>query len=210
MKIIKFDHITYVAARDHKDDVFLRLKGGHELEWYEEERENISGKSRFFQETHKTHDLYFWKPIKEELPIEAVFYDSTTSENKEPITMSGRTLYGRYSDATASAEALEIIGAKGIVHNDNKISCTLKGVLDKEDVSLVLSEGRNEQQVYLDANGLGCITLIVNEIEPRADQILSVTPPENFSVNGRMLQISFAECSAINCIFELITLKGRK
>lgn len=208
MKIIKFDHVTYIGRRGTEEDIFLSLNESHTLQWFEKNRNNIKSKESFFCSEQKDHDLYYWKPVKSELPVESVFYNTVENSNN-PLKIIGRTIYGKYRASDVVISILEAIGAKDIRLENQIISCSIHGVFDRESVILCLVQSKETFDECLDSEGYGCLTLMMNSIETVDIKDVQMTEPELFFVNGRNLKISFIESKEINTIFELITLEDK-
>ena len=85
--IIKFDHISYVAAKSEIGNI---LKDKGEPKFKEIGLKNIDVKYPLMKNPQPDHDLYFYDC---DIPTEYIFYNQVCSNTTNPDQGGGATLY---------------------------------------------------------------------------------------------------------------------
>lgn len=205
--IVKFDHITYIAAQKEKKLVLNKFRNGKQL-FQEIGKENPKEKFRLMRKQQSFFDMYFFH--EEALPVEVLFYDQVFFNNDLFVKFQRSTIYAQSSDLLACRKIFNLIGFKDLDINREYLKCNIKGIFDKRDFWLVVEKTENIELPYLDDHGYGCIAFLVNDLEKiiQAANIMEeteiFTEPEDMLVNGRNLQISFCRWKILNIIIEFI------
>lgn len=202
--VLKFDHISLIANRESKDSIMDNFKSTYKFQ--ELNLMNVQIKKLFMKEWQNTHDLIFFDATEDQLPIEVILYDSVL--DKTNVTINQNTIYGSYSNCKTAVNFLKCIFGNKVKFENNIITCNMRGVLDKQDIHLVLSPS-NDVEVFLDSAGYGAVTVFVNNCAFENSPSTLVTDFETTIVNQKALQICFAKCDAINIIFELIKMERK-
>ncbi|MCR5688482.1 MAG: hypothetical protein K6G58_10735 [Lachnospiraceae bacterium] len=197
--IVKFDHITYVAPRQEKDSI---LRGLPEPDFFEEGLRNLEGKLGLMKNPADDHDLYFFGSG---YPTEYIFYDKVGEQSL--IKLEDGTVFGRYSDREGAKDFLEGVLGCSVTEEDGKLVCSMKGVLDRNDYPLILTEASDGFTAYADDCGYGVPALIVNDGHTVRNR--TCTEGERLTVGGKELEICFASSPVCDIIFELIKVKKK-
>lgn len=199
--IIKFDHISFIASRKDREKLTKNLG---EPTFVERNLPNIGIKCKLMRSEMKDHDLYFYDGG---YPTEYIFYDSTFEESR--IQLIDDVVYGHYSDLKrAQSFLVDIFGSKVFVENE-KICCNMGGVLDRRDYWLVLCPEEHLQKGYLDSAGYGVVTIVMNNAYEKVPEDGVCTEYEKLTVNGRELEIKFAQSDSTDMIFEILRANKR-
>lgn len=203
--IMKFDHISVIEERRNRESL-LEAYGIENLFFKEIELKNLNIKKCFMQNWQENHDLYFFTK-KGELPTELIFYD--TVEGKTDIVVKENVIYGEYRNKDKAFSFLQKIFGEGykIFQEGKKLVCNLRGVLDKQDVWLVLTPVEVSKKTYLDESGYGAIALLTSSLYHGNPEVAEYTEYETLRVNNKNLNICFVRSDEINIIFELIMLE---
>ncbi|MCR5590144.1 MAG: hypothetical protein K6F73_01295 [Lachnospiraceae bacterium] len=192
--IIRFDHITYIAGRSEKEALLDDLGAPS---FFEEKLPNLKAKKELMRNMADDHDLYFFEGA---YPTEYIFYDEPG--NKSRITLKDGIIYGSYTDKEKARTFLEAIFDKKVTDEQDRLKCSMKGILDRQDYPLILEPA--EQAIsYVDDRGYGVPALIVNSDYSAPDGAVC-TDSERITVNGKELDICFMKSGAADIIFELI------
>ncbi len=194
--IVKFDHISYIAKRQHKNKIIE--KNGVPA-FCEKMLTNLTIKKDLMRHPQDTHDLYFYHG---EMPVEYILYDEVDRHSN--IIVHGNKIYGKYTALDNAKAYLEGIFGKRIIETDGTLMCNMKGIIDKKDYCLILKYTEDADIVpFLDDGGYGVVALIVkNDFQTPTDGIC--TQREHLKVNNKDLEICFIRSNSTNIIFELI------
>ncbi len=196
--VIKFDHISYVLDKRKKQDVLNSLG---EPVFSEIDLENISIKKQLMHSFFDSHDLYFFEG---DYPTEYIFYDEVNGVST--IQKEDNVIYGSYSDIEQAKAFLTALFGKKVSEDGELLKCNMKGVLDSRDYPLVLEYSDNLAEPYLDDEGYGIVTVLVNSEPKSFPDGCIYTQKEALVVNGKQLEICFAKSLYTNIIFEIIKI----
>lgn len=153
--IVKFDHITYVAKReDREEELSAWQKKGWRIKFSEEDLINVPAKKTLMKNRGKTHDLYFLEK-ENEMNTELIFYDRAS---KGPaLEIKENYIYAKSKDLGKTKLIVKEVGGKvsEISDRSKRLICNMKGVLDKEDFWLVVEKAVELDDIYLDTWGGG-------------------------------------------------------
>lgn len=194
--IIKFDHISFIGSRINKEKI---LKDKGEALFKEIRLKNLDIKKNLMYVPQIDHDLYFYDG---NYPTEYIFYDTVEVNSK--IELIDNTVYGKYTNKQGALEFLKGIFGNKVTEKNNILSCNMKGILDKRDYMLVLSNSDENIDAHLDDEGYGVITLINSARFSNVPIDGICTDTEILEVNGKQLEICFTKSASTNIIFEMI------
>lgn len=197
--IMKFDHISYVAPRERKEELTASRKG---LVFCENNLDNLAIKAALMQYPQKGHDLYFYD---ETIPTEYIFYDHVGKETS--LFIRDGIVYGSYFDKKGAVDFLTGIFGRKMEILDDVIRCNMKGVLDKKDYWLELRPGNSKNPPFLDGGGYGTIAVITNVPFHVVPYDGECTAHGMLCVNNRLLDICFTRSDSVDVIFEMVTVK---
>lgn len=198
--IVKFDHISFIGAREEKNEI-LRDKGMPVFK--EEALTNLATKKKLMRWQQTDHDLYFFKG---DYPVEYIFYNNVKKQDHEQIRLINNTIYGHYSGKKKAIEFLKGIFGNRVVEEDAIIKCNMKGILDKRDYNLVLEATEMPIEAYLDNSGYGVAAVIGNSELMKISNDGVCTKPGILKVNGKDLEIRFMSSRYTDIIFEIIRI----
>lgn len=188
--IVKIDHMTYVTERKKMDDAIKRFeKDGYICKFVEKGLVNISNKQALLKNKQPTHDLCFMER-EDDIPIEVIGYD------KVNINKSNEYVKDLFKIEVGENEGfLEVFRAL----NADKIGKNLfllRGKLDKRGIRINCCKGDFEDnEIYLDDKGFGCITLLVDSIKKTEKEMkkynLKCSEVSELEVNNKRLYIFF-------------------
>ncbi len=204
MRIIRFDHISYIAANKEKENI-LSSFAERKLKFVEVKIENLNSKQMLMRKKdQKKHDLYFFEGGG--MDVEVIFYDDVSG--KSDIRLDTDTIYAECMDLERTASYFQKIGIaaekrfrQGMVYN-------LKGWLGKKDTWLEIQKQTKFQEVFLDDEGYGCVALLVDslsDLRNLSDERNLVTRVEPINIYQRHLDVCFWKNMDLNIIFEFIT-----
>lgn len=202
--VLKFDHVSLISSREATETIIDNFRSEHKFQEFN--LMNVQIKKMFMKKWQHNHDLIFFDATEDRLPIEVILYDTVT--DKTNVTIDKYTIYGEYSNREIAIFFLNSIFSNKVKFENDIITCNVRGVLDKQDINLVLSPSNNVE-VFLDSAGYGAVTVFVNNCSVENSPNILVTEFEKTIVNHKVLQICFAKCDAINIIFELIKMERR-
>lgn len=200
--IVKFDHITYVANRSDKAEV---LPKDREATFVEAGLRNMDIKQELMKNRQADHDLYYYDDV---IPVEYIFYNETAEEGG--IERRDNCFYAHYSDFDRAVSFLTGIFGKKVSISGEEIHCNMKGILDKQDIMLILVKGENKVETYLDKKGYGVATLINNGKFNKVPEDGYCTEHEQITVHNRELDICFTGSDSVDIIFEIIAVLSDK
>lgn len=208
MRIIRFDHISYIAANKDKEKVFMRFAdhfADKKLKFSEIGIENLDSKKLLMcRKDQKTHDLYFFEGGG--LDIEVILYNEISGKSK--VRLGSDTIYASCMNLEAIAACFQKIGIAEEKRRGQEIVYNLKGWLGKQNIYLEIQEHVKSREAYLDDEGFGCVTLLVDSLsglEEISDSKNLVTKAERITINKRQLDVCFWKNTELNIIFEFIT-----
>ena len=206
--IIKLDHITYVTERVKVQTVIKEFETrGYTLKFKELNLPNLSIKKALMKTVQETHDIYFLDK-DDSFAIEVIAYDQvcSTSQNK-------------YEDGVFSIEVksrtklYDTVSVFGIDPKENDDRYRIKGLFDKKNLEIKVIEKPDIENTYLDMEGYGCLTFLVDSVERTKENIkaLDCSDISMLTVNGRELKIFFATSKeARDIIIEFISLGAER
>ena len=204
--IIRFDHVTYVEDRSRKEDLLIRKKiNGWKIYFFEEALKNIPTKKKLMKFPDETHDIYFMKK-ENNINTEVIFYNRVNVFDQ--IKVQDNIIYAGSNNLEETEQVIKKLGGKGERSGDT-FRGNLKGILDKKDYIIIFQKKKNTE-AWLDNQGYGCITLLVDSIEKvgarfKTDFFYSVE--EELKVNSQFLNIAFVKSKSTDLIFELISVR---
>ena len=158
----------------------------------------------------KTHDLYFLEK-ENEMNTELIFYDRVS---KGPaLEIKENHIYAKSKDLGKTKLIVKEVGGKvsEISDRSKRLICNMKGVLDKEDLWLVVEKAVELDDIYLDTwGGYNCVSLLVDSTEKLQKKIGDLDvflPEEELTVNNQKLGVAFFKDVDANIIFEFITVR---
>ncbi len=204
MRIIKFDHISYIAASENKEKILKKFTG-RKLKFSELGIANLESKNLLMcRKDQKVHDMLFFEG--EGINIEVILYDKISRRSQ--VQLGVDTIYAECTNIGKIATCFNEIGITDGRRTKKGIIFNLKGWLDKKDIYLEINEQAKSMDTYLDYEGYGCVTLLVDSLSGLnviSDAENLVTQAESINVNQRSLDVCFWKNTGLNIIFEFIT-----
>lgn len=204
MRIIKFDHISYISASENKEKV-LKKFAGRKLKFSEIGIQNPDNKKLFmYRKDQKVHDMFFFEG--QGINTEVILYDKISGRSQ--VQLGVDTIYATCADIGTITTIFHKIGITDGRQTEKGIIYNLKGWLDKKDTYLEINEQEKSMDTYLDYEGYGCVTLLVDSLSGLnviSDSENLVTQAESMNVNRRPLDVCFWKNTGLNIIFEFIT-----
>lgn len=193
--VIKFDHISFVCARNQKAKYIQDMS---DIVFMEKNIKNLRIKGLLMQRHQDDHDLYFSAGT---LPTEYIFYDFV--KGMSSVSIKNEIIYGGYSNKEYAVKFLKGIFGENVKINNEQIICNMRGILDKRDYFLILSPSKITE-TYLDRGGYGAIAIITNKVFRTEPEDGICTEHGLLRVNDRNLDICFTRSDSVNIIFEII------
>lgn len=204
MRIIKFDHISYVAENKDKENI-LKSFAGRKLKFSETGVENQNSKKLLMRrKDQKYHNLYFFEGGG--MDIEVILYDNIGGKSK--VELKTDAICAKCVDLERIANCFRKIGMPEGEWREQTLVYNFKGLLGKQDIYLEIREQDKSQEIYLDDEGYGCVALLVDSLsglEKISDSQNMITEVERMRINQRLLDICFWKNTELNIIFEFIT-----
>ncbi len=157
--IIKFDHISRVAAQEEYKQISEYLESlGYELLFKEIDKPNSPNKSKYLFYNNRIHNLYYYNH-NEKLPVEIITYPKIT-KSYSPFIFKPET--NQLSINSSNLSVFEILTKRKIDIQEGQEQIDIKGVLDKN--TIFLGKNINQNSVWnLDNEGYCCPTFIVSK-----------------------------------------------
>lgn len=203
--IIKFDHISYIESRKNKKNIlqFVDQKG-YKYRFKEDMLVNLPMKKVLMEKAQETHDIYYFEHGVE-MPLELIFYSYVGNSSR--IERDGNSIYVSGRDAPQIMNCLHEMGFRFLHWDKEKgfVRCNIKGILNQQDYWLVIDLNKERNEVFLDQQGYGCITFIVNSFKNiyrcvHTGDYLSMA--DDICVNNQMLKIVFYRSIKMDIYFE--------
>lgn len=202
--IIKVDHITEVVK---DSDVSVKIQKmqneGYKQKFAEYKLKNISSKKKYMRQDLQLHDMYFWEREKN-IPIEMIAYEKVGEGYSYALRQNQIDICVCHPESVG--QVLLCLGTREIEKNK---TYNIRGVFDKQDIIINLIATEKICTRYLDDEGLGCITLLIDSIQ-KIEKILDErgvnhTDVYSIEVAGKQLYVMFVNSVDNEVIIELIS-----
>lgn len=192
--LIKIDHICYSCQKGTEDVAKSKFCGYHEV-FYQREVPNLSIKQKRCIRENVSHDMIYLEKAGS-FPIEITSYENIALEEGGFTFDYHNSVMETYSDHIQTSIAfLELCGAKREADHTGRTVMSMRGLLDKQALTIIIKQAKKPKPWILDRGGNACLGLIVRNLESTKQKIrkaFEVTETKELPINGRILKLFFA------------------
>lgn len=204
--IIKFDHITHVVTRGNTDLMLKYYLGKGYEELFRERGVKNSHEKKFLMRYDQTdHDIYFLKAPLKGVDVELIAYDKIFCDSEKRIELKDNYVI---EVKTCYTNIVRIIfDVLGVKKSDSMY--VWGGVLQQSDYRLNIVQEETAPKNFLDDEGVGCITLMIDSLEKVQRKLMEtkLDYSEKFSIciNQQILDVMFVYTPNRDVIIEIIS-----
>lgn len=191
--LVKIDHICCTCRTGEEEEV-LKSFPEYSVSFVEKNLTNLDIKEEKSNYENTVHDIIYLE-AENHVPIEITSYHNVgESGNGISFSQEDSVLHIKTPDVSKTLEVLKLCGAKVTECRDFCAECSLKGLLDKNQLRIEVSSTKENTNWILDEKGICCLAIIVRNIETARDKWMKyyrATEIRSLNVNGRVLKLFF-------------------
>lgn len=192
--LIKIDHICHSCRKGKEDEVKAEFHGYHEL-FHQKNIINMPIKQKRCMRENRFHDIIYLEK-QGSFPVEITSYENIADVESGFAFDFDRNEIRMSADYMERSIAFwELCGAKRKIETENDIMLTMRGLLDKQTLTIKIAKAKTQKTWILDGEGNVCLGLVVKNLEyekRRIEESFEASDIKELNVNGRLLKLFFA------------------